>query len=462
MKALLKELPTLIAPVVGETLMLYLATSKESTSSVLVADRGHVQMHVYFVSKTLSGSDVNYTPMEKLVYAFVHTARRLRRYFQAHPIVVLTDQPIRQVLYKPEVSGRLAKWAIELGEHEINFSPRTAVKGQILADYLAKTMVEIEASKERLVLTSLEGKEYTYALRFAFTATNNESEYEALLSGMRIAQQLGIKCLDAYVDSQLVANQVNGLFEAHDASMQSYLELVQEMIVKFDVFRLTQVPWGQNKKEDALSKLATLAFDHLRKNVWVEELTQKSIDEKSTVAPIEEESPNWMTPILKFLIEGMLPTDEKEARKVCMKAPMYTLVDGALYRKSFLGPSLLCIGPNQAKYVIREIYEGYCALPSGYRTIAAKVMCIGYYWPTIHKDAAEVVKTCQSCQQHAPISRAPRHPIIPITVAWPFCKWAINIVGPITACSGLVFPVKSSAITEPSSKENHSGPGAKT
>ncbi|XP_071718481.1 uncharacterized protein [Rutidosis leptorrhynchoides] len=127
MKALLKELPTLTAPVVGETLMLYLTTSKEAISSFLVTDRG--QMHVYFVSKALSGSEVNYTPMEKLVYALVHTARRLRRYFQAHPIVVLTDQPIRQVLYKPDVSGRLAKLDIELGEHEINLSPRTAAKG---------------------------------------------------------------------------------------------------------------------------------------------------------------------------------------------------------------------------------------------------------------------------------------------------------------------------------------------
>ncbi|XP_071727765.1 uncharacterized protein [Rutidosis leptorrhynchoides] len=172
---------------------------------------------------------------------------------------------------------------IELGEHEINFSPRTAVKGHILADYLAETTVVIEASKESiatepldsqpwelytdgacglegsgagLVLTSPEGEEHTYALRFTFTATNNESEHEALLSRMRIAQQLGIKCLDAYVDSQLVANQVNGLFEAHDASMQCYLELVQKMIEEFDVFRLTQVPRGQNKKADALSNLA--------------------------------------------------------------------------------------------------------------------------------------------------------------------------------------------------------------
>lgn len=73
----------------------------------------------------------------------MHTARRLRRYFQAHSICVLTDQPIRQVLLKPENSGRLAKWAIELGEHDITYKPRSAVKGQILADFIAESSTHI-------------------------------------------------------------------------------------------------------------------------------------------------------------------------------------------------------------------------------------------------------------------------------------------------------------------------------
>ncbi|XP_071694686.1 uncharacterized protein [Rutidosis leptorrhynchoides] len=157
------------------------------------------------------------------------------------------------------------------------------------------------------------------------------------------------------------------------------MELVHELANEFDVFRLTHVPRVQNKKADALSKLAALVFDHLHKNVWVEVLTEKSIDEKVNIVPIEEESPKWMTPLVKFLTEGELPVDGKEARKLRMKAPMYALIEGVMYMKSYLGPSLLCIRPNQAKEVLREINEGYCALHSGYRTIAAKVMCIGYY-----------------------------------------------------------------------------------
>ncbi|XP_071708712.1 uncharacterized protein [Rutidosis leptorrhynchoides] len=111
-----------------------------------------------------------------------------------------------------------------------------------------------------------------------------------------------------------------------------------------------------------------------------------------------QECQNWMTLLVKFLTEGELPADENEARKVWMKAAMYALIEGALYMKSYLGPSLLCIGPNQAKEVLYEIHESSCALHSRYKTIAAKVMRIGYYWPTIHSDAAEIVRTCQSCQ----------------------------------------------------------------
>ncbi|XP_071740073.1 uncharacterized protein [Rutidosis leptorrhynchoides] len=82
MKKLLKELPTMTAPIVGETLILYLTASKEAISLVLIANQGHVQVHIYFVSKTLIGTELNYPAIEKLVYTLVHTMRRLGRYFQ--------------------------------------------------------------------------------------------------------------------------------------------------------------------------------------------------------------------------------------------------------------------------------------------------------------------------------------------------------------------------------------------
>ncbi|GKG11627.1 reverse transcriptase domain-containing protein, partial [Tanacetum coccineum] len=84
--------------------------------------------------------------MEKLTLALVHAARRLRRYIQAHPIKVISDSPIKQVLSNSEASGRLANWAGELGAYDIQYVPRVVVKGQVLADFLADTSMEINAA----------------------------------------------------------------------------------------------------------------------------------------------------------------------------------------------------------------------------------------------------------------------------------------------------------------------------
>ncbi|GJU71355.1 reverse transcriptase domain-containing protein [Tanacetum coccineum] len=79
--------------------------------------------------------ELKYPDLEKLILALVYAARRLQRYFQAHPIQVLSDKPLKQVLARPEKSGRIAKWAIELGEHEIEFRRRNSVKGKLLVDF---------------------------------------------------------------------------------------------------------------------------------------------------------------------------------------------------------------------------------------------------------------------------------------------------------------------------------------
>ncbi|XP_071728863.1 uncharacterized protein [Rutidosis leptorrhynchoides] len=116
----------------------------------------------------------------------------------------------------------------------------------------------VEGAGAGLVLAKLSGEEHTYVLRFNFDVSNNEAEYEALLAGLNIARKMNIAKLRAFTDSQLVANQFNGSFEAHDPSMQKYLQLLKELTARFEHFELTQVPRSQNKKADALSKLAAL------------------------------------------------------------------------------------------------------------------------------------------------------------------------------------------------------------
>ncbi|GJY45451.1 reverse transcriptase domain-containing protein [Tanacetum coccineum] len=113
-------------------------TLNRAVSAVLMTERGTVQTSVYFISRALQGPELNYTLMEKLVLSLVFAANRLLRYFQAHYIAVITDQPIKKIMSRPDVAGQLQKWSVMLGEHNITYHPRTSVKGQILADFLVK------------------------------------------------------------------------------------------------------------------------------------------------------------------------------------------------------------------------------------------------------------------------------------------------------------------------------------
>ncbi|GJT45411.1 reverse transcriptase domain-containing protein [Tanacetum coccineum] len=370
MKKLIAELPTLTAPREREELIIYLAAAKEAISAVLMTDREGRQIPVYFVSRTLRGPEVNYTPMEKLVLALLSASKRLKRYFQAHTVVVITNQPIKQLLSSSEISGRMLKWKFELEGYDIQYRPRTAIKGQILADFIVERPEEespdelmaepevlpepwtlftdgsscVDGSGAGLILTNPEGAEFTYAMRFRFEATNNEAEYEALIAGLRIAEKMGIKNLQANVDSRLVANQVNGSYIAKESGMVQYLNKVKTLAKSFKEFSIKQIPRSENKKADALSKIASTSFAHLNKQVLVEELQEKSINEEEILDIVEEEGNTWMTPIQEYLTKEILPEDKKKARAVRRKAAKYAMINGTLYKKSFLGPWLRCVG----------------------------------------------------------------------------------------------------------------------
>nr|GFA20300.1 reverse transcriptase domain-containing protein [Tanacetum cinerariifolium] len=139
-----------------------------------------------------------------------------------------------------------------------------------------------------------------------------------------------------------------------------------------------------------------------------------------------------MTRLVDYLKEGVLPEDKKEARKLRLKARQYELMEGVLYRRSFLTLWLRCVGPLQADYVMREIHERSCSMHAGPRSVVAKAVRVGYYWPTMHKDARDMIRKCNDCQIHRPITRHPQQRLTPITAPWPFYKWGIDIAGPFS------------------------------
>ena len=122
-----------------------------------------------------------------------------------------------------------------------------------------------------------EGHRFHCAIRFDFTASNNEAEYEALLAGLRMAKDMSIKALDIYSDSQLVMNQVLGEYQARGLKMVAYLNKTKDLLAQFTKYTLQQIPRDQNSNVDALAKLASAKDADTLNIVLVERLSEPSI-----------------------------------------------------------------------------------------------------------------------------------------------------------------------------------------
>ncbi|GJW54171.1 hypothetical protein Tco_0098256 [Tanacetum coccineum] len=232
-----------------------------------------------------------------------------------------------------EEMKRTVRWAIELGEHEIEYKPRNTIKAQFLTNFLADTQEEDD--KTDFQNQEEKGKNTRWRLYTDRASSDNDS-------------------------------------------------------------------WArnQNKKADALRKLAALKFEHLPKKVLVEKLANKSIYEKQVAEVATKEENSWMTPIVKYLISGILPADKQIARKIRIKAQNYRIIDKILYKRSFLTPWL--------RLHTRQI------------SILAKVTTLGYYWPSMHKDAAEIIQNRDTCKIHSPTSKLPKHDMTSVMMTWPF------------------------------------------
>nr|GEU62392.1 retrotransposon protein, putative, Ty3-gypsy subclass [Tanacetum cinerariifolium] len=315
----------------------------------------------------ISTTEAEYVSVEKacqqalwMKQALVDYGVRLRRYFEAYTI--------KQILNKPEVSRKLAKYVVELGAYNITYVPRNAIKGQVLADFLNEIPVgskhievcsladeegleewtlftdgasSLKGASAGLVLIDPARTEYTYAIRLNFASTNNEVEYEALLAGLRIAEKMKVMALKVKVDSKLVACHLNGEFMASSEGMAKYLAKAKE---------------------------------------------------------------------------------------------------------------------RSANYIIREVHEGACGMHAKARSVVAKIMRHGYYWPSMHRDTKEVVDKCDSCQIHAPVLKLPKTRLSSIMAPWPFYHWGLDILGLLSKGPGkLNFIIKikqvNTAIAHPQANE---------
>ncbi|XP_074373851.1 uncharacterized protein LOC141714218 [Apium graveolens] len=227
----------------------------------------------------------------------------------------------------------MLKWAVELGQFDLEYVPRTAIKGQALADFLLEFDSEIddkalvtlhphhaEESLEEfphpwwilhvdgavnnggagagIVLVSPEGHHLMSAIHFKFYVTNNDTEYEALINGLKIALEMGVRNLIARSDSELVVNQVNGGFQARGPRTELYLRCTQRLIGMFKEVRLECVMREKNSNADALAKMGSQQEAVLLGSIPLEVQEIPSILEIEIMQVDEAPKETWMTPIL--------------------------------------------------------------------------------------------------------------------------------------------------------------------
>ena len=249
----------------NEVLYAYIVVAPHAVCLVLIRDDNGFQKPVYYVSKLLHEAAVRYLPLEKAILAVVHTTRKLPHYFQAHTVVVLTQLPLKSVLWTADYTRRIALWNTILGAFDIKYMSWTSIKGQVLADLVAEfaePSVEIvteqcnvdgksvgvipapgtlcwkvyvngvanqRGSWVGLVLISPKKTFIEKSLRLGFSTINNEAKYEVLLQGMAIVQKMGGKIVEMFSDSRLVVGQVKGELEVKDSRMQEYLSQVKRL-----------------------------------------------------------------------------------------------------------------------------------------------------------------------------------------------------------------------------------------
>uniref|UniRef100_A0A2N9GAJ7 RNA-directed DNA polymerase n=1 Tax=Fagus sylvatica TaxID=28930 RepID=A0A2N9GAJ7_FAGSY len=465
---IMTKLPTVCAPVPGRPLRLYLASNSEAIGGLVAQeDEDGTEKPIYYVSRALRDAETRYSGAERACLALIYASQRLRHYFLAHKIQLITkSHPIRSLLHRPVLSGRLAQWLLQLSQYEITTETPTAIKSQAIADLLAQFPGEDSSSISHevpgeigealladladstwtlkfdgsstssssgagIVLTREDGETIAKSFKLDFSCSNNASEYEAYITGLVIAHEMGIKHLRVIGDSNLIICQTKGEFSLKEPSLALYRALAQKLEEKFDTFEISHAMRCENRYADALATLGS----------------QVSF----------EGSKDWRTPIRAKLMSPEGVADLKMLKD-------YVLIAGDLYRRLPGGVLARCVNLQEAakkltevhektsqaatrlkklatslaesQTVMKEAHSGECGEHQGKKRLYQLLLTLGYYWPTMKKDTADFVKSCHTCQLQANLIHTHPTSLQNMATPWPFHTWGLDLIGPINPSSG--------------------------
>ncbi|XP_048435482.1 uncharacterized protein LOC125475154 [Pyrus x bretschneideri] len=373
MKQYLTSPLLLSKPEAAKNLYIYLSVLEVAVSSAIIQEELGAQLPVFYTSKALLDMETRYSKIEKLILALVVATQKLRPYFQGHPVIFMTKYPLRSVLHSPDASQQVMKWVLELGQYSLTYQPHTTIKAQTLVDFIAEFTPSIKDAATQpkstsetaehaiavlappngyfwhlqvdrssnhqglgacLVLITPDDSILEQAITLSFKASNNEAEYEIVLAGLRLAKDLAVKELSIYSNSQLITNQILGDSAAKHPRMAQYLK-------------------------------------KLRHSILIKYLEKPSIDEEPAVEVAQISTIlSWQDLIIDYVVNGMLPADRLESKKLQMKVACYYMWNDMLIQRSFSVPNLRCLSPPDDLKILSSIHEDVCGNHYGGRSLA--------------------------------------------------------------------------------------------
>ncbi|XP_024156391.1 uncharacterized protein LOC112164432 [Rosa chinensis] len=452
-KAYLANPPVLVPPRTGIPLKLYISAAEASIGSLLAQDdEGGVEHAIFYLSRTLTDCETRYTPMEKLCLTLYFSACKLRHYMLSFTtcIIAQTDL-VKYMLSRPILRGRIGKWVLALSEFSLQYVPQKAVKGQAIADFLAHhptlevpTLKELEIACTTttrpdkacipeyavwyqatislqpwvlffdgsrtdtlagagIVLENPAGDRFSYSFQLTFQCTNNQAEYEALIIGLKVLLEMGIRDVQIRGDSQLVINQLQEKYRCASWLPIPYLNRAIELLDQFTDVDMEYIPRERNFAANELAQLATgitLKYGVRERILKVERRTLPSWfarpdpPDEPVIAVLEPIDVDWRIPLVEYLKHPGPSAD----RRMHFLALNYFLRGDELRRRGEDGVDFRCVYGREAKRLMREVHTGICGSHQAGPKMRWLLRRHGYYWPSILKDCIAFAKGCEDCQ----------------------------------------------------------------
>ncbi|XP_028085335.1 uncharacterized protein LOC114286368 [Camellia sinensis] len=413
-KEYLLKPPVLMSPIKGKPLLLYTTALDGSLGALLAQHNEHEKENaLYYLSRTLVGAEVNYSPIEKTCLALVFALQKLKHYVFEHEVKLISiADPLKYILSRPILSGKIAKWAVILQQFAIEYVPQRAVKGQALADFLAahpipddsplvtdlpdEEVMQVEIQKGwkmyfdgasrspdgkkqenpknnkagiGIVFVTSDNAIITHSFALSEECSNNEAEYEAVIAGLELALQIPIEELSIYGDSELVVKQLRGEYIVKKTNPILYHERADQLLSQFRKTHIFHVKRRTNARADSLASLAASLTLPDSKTITI------TVGERRVLQPLKEVSD--LVPILVVTTKGENEED---------------------WREPFIA------------YLQQEIHAGVCGAHQSGPKLHMQLKRLGYYWPTMIANCIDYARRCQVYQFHGNFLHQPPKP----------------------------------------------------